>query len=179
MSFQLSFVALLAIFIGLHRFRAWSENQPERTRIRRLGILYCLVSVSAMTGTAPIVGAHFNQVSLGALVSNLLVVPRLGSAAVILGLTSATLLFIHTGLTSLVVSCAGVVVWAGVRLVEIIARWPYAAISVLTPTFLELILFYSPLVTLIFLSQLGSPVFKRVLLSGLLSAILFDSVYWP
>ena len=177
-SFQLSFVAVLAIFIGLHRFRAWSENQAERTRMSRWGILYCLVSVSAMIGTAPIVGAHFNQVSLVGLVSNLLVVPLLGSAAVVLGLASAALLFIHTGLATLVVSCAGVVVWAGMWLVETIAAWPYAAISVVTLTFLELVLFYSLLVTLIFLSQLQSPVFKKVLLSGLLSTILLDGVYW-
>ena len=99
-SFQLSFVAVLAIFLGLYRFRTWRENRDKgregdpsqwRQRLLRRAGLYCLVTLSATVGTLPLVATHFHIVSLLGLLANLLVVPLLGSVPVVLGLTSAAL----------------------------------------------------------------------------------------
>lgn len=150
-SFQLSFLSVLAIFLGMARFSGWwaqlSERRllrlrPRREWILRWGANYIAVSVWALLGTAPATAAHFNQVALAGLFANMLVVPLLGSAAVILGLVAAGLVFLHTGLAKLVLFCAGLVTRAGTWLVEWIGTWPYAALYVVTPTFLELILLY-------------------------------------
>ena len=102
-SFQLSFVAVLAIFLGLHRFRTWRENRDEtregdpsqwRQRLLRRAGLYFLVTLSATVGTFPLVATHFHIVSLLGLLANVLVVPLLGSVSVVLGLTAATLAYL-------------------------------------------------------------------------------------
>ena len=99
-SFQLSFVAVLAIFLGLYRFRIWGDNRdkgregdPSQWRqqfLRRTG-LYGLVTLSATVGTLPLVATHFHIVSLLGLLANLLAVHLLVSVPVVLGLTSAAL----------------------------------------------------------------------------------------
>ena len=186
-SFQLSFVAVLAIFLGLHRFQAWWDNRdetravhlsPQRRRLRRWATLYGLVSLSATVGTLPLVATHFHTVPLVGFLANLLLVPFLGSAAVVLGLAAAALVFIHAGAATLVVWCAGVVVSFGVWMVETIAALPFTAVHFVTPTLFELILFYTLCVSLLFFSYIQPPGLRRVFFSCLFSLILFDSLYW-
>ena len=99
-SFQLSFMAVLAIFLGLYRFRTWRENRDTaqegdpsqwRPRLLRRAGLYGLVTLSATVGTLPLVATHFHIVSLLGLLANLLAVHLLVSVPVVLGLTSAAL----------------------------------------------------------------------------------------
>ena len=158
-SFQLSFVAVLAIFLGLHRFQTWRDNRDKtrdgdpsqwRQQIRRWAGLYCLITLSATVGTLPLVATYFHTVPLVGFAANLLVVPFLGSAAVVLGLVATALVFIHTGAATLVVWCAGAVVSLGVWVVEAIAVLPFAAVHFVTPTLFELILFYTLCVSLLF-----------------------------
>ena len=186
-SFQLSFVAVLAIFLGLHRFQSWWDNRDEtqavylslwRRRLRRWAILYGLVSLSATVGTLPLVAAHFHTVPLVGFVANLLLVPFLGSAAVVLGLAAAALVFIHTGAATLVVWCAGAVVSAGVWMVEAIAALPFAAVHFVTLTLFELILFYTFCVSLLFYLRLQPSGLRRVFFSCLFGLMLCDGLYW-
>ena len=186
-SFQLSFVAVLAIFLGLHRFRAWWDNRDEtravhpspwRRRLRRWAILYGLVSLSATVGTLPLVATYFHIVPLLGFAANLLVVPFLGSAAVVLGLVATALVFLHMGAATLVVWCAGAVVSLGVWMVEAIAVLPFAAVHFVTPTLFELILFYTLCVSLLFFSHFQPPWLRRVFFSCLFSLVLCDGLYW-
>ena len=187
LSFQLSFIAVLAIFLGLRHYRNWWDNRDEaqetnispwQRRLRRWAIMYCLVSVSAMIGTMPIVATHFHTLSLVGFLANVLVVPLLGSVAVVLGLASAALLFIHTAIAALVVWCAGGVVSIGVWLVDAIAAWPYAAVHVVTPTLFELILFYALCISLLFYTHIR-PIRSRIIFfSCLFGLILCDGSYW-
>src|SRR6185369_12223594 len=108
-----------------------------------------------LLGTAPATAAHFNQITVAGLFANLLVVPLLGSLSVIIGLVAAALVFVHGGLASLTLTCAGLVTRVGVWLVMRLGTWPYAALTVVTPTLLELILFYGLLGCL--LLQVSSP----------------------
>ena len=186
-SFQLSFVAVLAILLGLHRFQTWRDNRDKardvapsqwRQRLWRWAGLYCLVTLSATVGTLPLVATYFHIVPLLGFAANLLVVPFLGSAAVVLGLVTTALVFIHTGAATLVVYCAGVVVSLGMWVVEAIAVLPFAAVHFVTPTFFELILFYTLCVSLLFFSYIQPSRLRRVFFSCLFSLVLCDGLYW-
>ncbi len=186
-SFQLSFVAVLAIFLGLHRFQSWWDNRDEtravalspwRRRFRRRAGLYCLVTLSATVGTLPLVATHFHTVPLVGFAANLLVVPFLGSAAVVLGLATAALVFIHTGAATLVVWCAGAVVSLGVGMVEAIAALPFTAVHFVTLTLFELLLFYTLCVSLLFYTRLQPSGLRRIFFSCLFSLLLCDGLYW-
>ncbi len=187
-SFQLSFLSVLSILLGMECFSAWWARLSERRLLRlrprrewllRWGATYVAVSMCALLGTAPATAAHFNQVALAGLFANLLVVPLLGSAAVILGLVAAGLVFLHTGLATLVLFCAGLVTRVGTWLVEWIGAWPYAAPHVVTPTLLELGLLYSLLACLFLHSAIRIPPSAiRYVLPLLLVALLVDSAVW-
>ena len=186
-SFQLSFVAVLAIFLGLRRFRIWRDNRDEvrdvapsqwRHRLRRWAGLYCLVTLSATVGTLPLVATHFHTVPLVGFVANLLLVPFLGSAAVVLGLVTAALVFIHTGVATLVVWSAGAVVSLGVWMVEAIAALPFAAVHFVALTLFELVLFYTFCVSLLFFPRLQPSGLRRVFFSCLFGLMLCDGLYW-
>ena len=150
-SFQLSFVSMLVIFLGMARFSVWWELlserhlfqlRPWRGRVLRWGAAYLALSAFAIIGTAPITAAHFNQVAIAGLFANLIVIPLLGSAAVILGLASAALSFVHEGGATLVLFWAGFVIQAATWIVEWISAWPHAAFHIVTPTLFELLLLY-------------------------------------
>jgi competence protein ComEC len=189
-SFQLSFLSVLAILLGMERFACWwaewSERRllnlrPRRERVLRWSATYIAVSVWALLGTAPATAAHFNQITLAGLFANLLVVPLLGSVAVIVGLIAAGLIFLHTGLAAILLFCAGIVTRVGIGLVAWIGAWPYAALTVVTPTLLELVLLYGLFACLFlqvssFKSQV--PNAPRYLLLALLAVLFTDATFW-
>ena len=201
-SFQLSFVSVLAIFAGLSRFSVWWEKFSDRQlfqlrpqqgqekislttglhegRYQRLlfrwGVTYCVVSGCAIVGTAPITAAHFNQIAIAGFVANLVIIPLLGSAAVLLGLATAVLVFVHEGLASLLVLGAGVVAQVAGWIVNVISAWPYAAFDVVTPSLFELVLIYGIGACLFLGLQSSTPV--RYVLPVLFSVLLADCAYW-
>jgi competence protein ComEC len=150
-SFQLSFLSVLSIVLGMRQFTAWRERRstlhPALRQSWNERLPYWLaasfvVSLCALLGTAPLTAFHFNQVAVVGVLANLLVIPLLGSGAVLLGLLAATTLFLHSGLAALILFCAGFVTQIGVWLTQTIGAWSWAAFSVVTPTLLELFLFY-------------------------------------
>ena len=201
-SFQLSFVSILVIFVGMARFNVWWEKlsdrlllqlRPQREWLLRWSATYVLVSSCAIIGTAPITAAHFNQIAIAGLFANLFVVPLLGSATVILGLAAAGLLFVHAGLASLIVGGAGMIIHLATWLVEGISAWSYASFRVVTPTFFELILIYGLFACLRLHFAPARPSLKptpsltpnpqsltpiQYLLPALLVLFLADCTYW-
>lgn len=209
-SFQLSFAAVLAILLGLHRFRAGREPAEEteawwqqgwaRRLVRPLS-LFCVVSLSAMAGSLPLVAVHFHIVSFVGLLANLLVVPLLGSGVivpglvaagivsvlsrhdvrnivVVLGSVAAALLVVNVWAAAVLVKLAGWIVQMMVWLVETLAAFPYAATYVVTPTPFEIVLFYGLCVTLLFFSRITPPALRKTLLVCLVGAVLIDGGYW-
>ena len=184
-SFQLSFAAVLGILLGLHRFRAGQEpageTEMERRWVGRLVRplrLFCVVSLSAMAGSLPLVAVHFHIVSFVGLLANLLIVPLLGSGVIIPGLAAAALLYVNAWAAALLVKLAGWIIWAMVRLVETLAAFPYAATYVVSPTPFEVALFYGLCVTLLFFPHINPPALRKTVLACLLGAILVDGGYW-
>ena len=169
-SFQLSFVAVLAIFLGLYRFRAWRENRDKgregdpsqwRQRLLRRAGLYYLVTLSATVGTLPLVATHFHIVSLLGLLANLLVVPLLGSVSVVLGLTSAALL----GLTS-----------AALARLFVNPRFPFRAAFVLGLASAALVFLY-PRAAVWLVSGAGAAVSLGVWMVEAIAALPFAAVH--
>ena len=184
-SFQLSFVAVLAIFAGLSRLSGWWEKfsadrlfqlQPWPGRVWRWGLLSGAVSGCAILGTAPITAAHFNQVAVAGFVTNLVIIPLLGSVAVIAGLAAAGLLFVHEGLAHLLALAAGGVVQVSAWIVEVIGAWPYAAFDVVTPNLFELAVIYGMGACLFLGFRSSQPV--RYTLLVLCAVLLADCAYW-
>jgi competence protein ComEC len=159
-SFQLSFVAVWALARATQRFRAWWPDFAERhllrlrsdwwARLSRPLLLSLIVSVSAVAATGPLTALHFNQISLIAPLANLVVVPVLGSGAVMLGLVAAFCEPILPDLAQLFVRLAGSCVALGLWLVEAIASIPWAAMRVATPSILQIALTYLLLVILLY-----------------------------
>ena len=87
--FQLSFVSVLAIVLGMRRYEAWWRSYRERTklfprRMQRLAQIaagvggYVAVSFWALAGTAALTAYHFNQFSTVGIIANAVVVPIMG-----------------------------------------------------------------------------------------------------
>ena len=94
-SFQLSFVAVLAIVLGMRRvttwWNAWEEARLVRLRgphwrLLRWFVLSQAVTVCALLGTAPLTAWHFNRLSFVAVVANAFAIPLLGFLPVSIGL---------------------------------------------------------------------------------------------
>lgn len=182
-SFQLSFVAVLGLLYGMERFWPWWKHWEERRLLRLRGwrarlwrplAVYMMVSVSALAATTPLTALHFNQVCLAAPLANAVVVPLLGSAAVALGLLAAMAYAVSQPLAQLFTMIAGPCVWLGVWLVELFARWPWAAVRVVTPTVLELAIVYAALWMLVRMSGRA----RIVGIAGLTVVALGDGAWW-
>lgn len=183
-SFQLSFVAVLGLVLGLERFWPWWKRWEEArlvrlrrgwvARLARPVAVYVVVSLSALAATMPLTALHFNQISLVALVANAVVLPLLGSAAVILGLVAAMSYLVWQPLAQFCLQLAVPVVWLGVRLVELCAAIPYAAVHVVTPTALELMLTYGGLLAMVRLFGRA----RRLALTAVAIVALGDAAWW-
>ncbi len=182
-SFQLSFIAVLAIVLGMRRVTAWWDDWEERHLIRlrsprwravRWLVLYEAVTVCAVLGTAPLAAWHFNRVSLIALFANALVVPLLGIVPVSAGLLAILTLPWSPHCAAALFAIAGAFAALADRLVAFCAALPGAALNVVTPSLLELTLLYGLLAALL----IPRPAARRA--AAALCALLLcaDVSYW-
>ena len=142
-SFQLSFTAVLAIVYGLAKtgvVQAAAAEPGHPVRKRLVG--FVLVSVLAVAGTTPIVLFHFNQTSVVGVAANLFLVPLVGFVVVPLGLAVAAM-----GLLFEAIAMHGF--WLCIKIlhlamlgVDFFSSLPFAAIKTVTPSLLEIALYY-------------------------------------
>jgi competence protein ComEC len=175
-SFQLSFAAVLAIVYGLEKMR--SDRERTQVPINRMGqrlITFLLVSALAIAGTAPVVMFYFNQTSVVGIAANLFLIPLIGFLAVPLGLLSAFIsLFFE--------SAAGLGFWLCIQiihlaliLVDFFSALSFAAVNTVTPTLLEIGLYYVICWALLSLRE------KRVapwVLAATMIVLAGDVLYW-
>lgn len=146
-SFQLSFVSVLAIALVLRRRTLdRSSGRPglDGGNPRLLGWLKdgMWIGGGATLATLPIVAYHFNQIAWLGLGANLIVVPLAGFVVVPVGLGSAVWLLL-TGSEALplaLINQGGLDLMAGV--VEALARLPGAEWHVASPTIPAIACFY-------------------------------------
>lgn len=138
-SFQLSFLAVWCIALGLEW---WAKQTPENPEAQPLGwkrslrsktAALLVTSIAAGVGTAPLVAYHFNQTNWVGAVSNPIVIPLAGALVVPLGLASGlaaaasdspALPFAHVNALALDVL---------IRVVDFFAAWPLSIVRVAAP----------------------------------------------
>src|SRR5579883_2853693 len=135
-SFQLSFVSVLAIVLGARRLPA---TRGWRGRL----VAALAASPSALVGTAPLTAFHFHQVSVAGLVANPLAIPLFGSVVVGLGLGGALVEPLAPGVATRLFAAAGLALRPGLALVSALGRPAWAAVDVPIPNPLELGLLYA------------------------------------
>lgn len=142
-SFQLSFIAVISIIYGLSGSSAvWSKTDGFLSNFRARIVLYCFTSLLAILGTFPITVYYFNQVSIIGLISNMILIPLVGFIVVPLGLLSACMSFLNLSLASLVLSLGAMALDLALNCVVIFGDIPHAHIKLVTPTLLEIGIFY-------------------------------------
>ena len=148
-SFQLSFAAVFAILYGFAQIR---RRDPEAAppvapgvavRLARSLGLFFLVSVFATAGTLPLILHYFNMVSFIGLLANCVVVPLMGYVAVLAGLIGAFLVPFSDSAAILCFKLAGGVLSASIAAVRQMSDLPFAAARTVSPSILEMVLFYA------------------------------------
>ena len=142
-SFQLSFAAVFWIVCGLHQphlKRALDALKPHPLWGRLFSLV--VVSLLAVLGTLPLVMHYFNQLSLVGPLANVVLVPLMGLAAVPLGLGGIALLpMTHTG-ALVFLNLSAMAVAAGLCVIDTVARLPFAALTTVTPSMVEIAAYY-------------------------------------
>jgi competence protein ComEC len=183
-SFQLSFVSVLAILYLTPRFTYYLSSIHDLTteylpsvskKIGRYFGFLVLVSIAATIGTGPITAYHFNRVLLLGFIPNIVVVPIIDFLTIPLCLFIALTIFISPSLASILLGLDSVIVSFVVDLVELFTYLPGVSFWVITPTLLEMVLFYLLVVFLFNINRL-----KR---AGYITLVLFvliagDYSYW-
>ena len=134
--FQLSFLAVLAIFLLMPLFDVWVSQRWQQEHPLAAVVWGCvIISIAAQIGTAPLVAYHFGRFSCYFLLTNLMVIP-------------AAYLILFGSLLMLLVPIAGVsaaVLWVVEMLNKVLgvmAQLPGATIEGLQPSVLQMVLVY-------------------------------------
>jgi competence protein ComEC len=174
-SFQLSFVAVFAILYVLEHLPFVSKlKRRPRTVLKRL-VLFLLVSAAAILGTLPIVLYYFNQTSLIGILTNCVMVPLIGFVVVPLGLLAVLFLPVVPTAALLIMKGAAAILEGGLALAFFFSKWPFAAVRTVTPTLIEIGLYYALAWTLFNFHRTRR---ARPLLIGLAIVLLADVGYW-
>ncbi len=177
-SFQLSFLSVLCIALGMEWWKARLVADPSdrpptwKTRLSSKIVLLIVTSVAAGVGTAPLVAHHFNQVNWVGLVSNSIIIPLAGAFVVPLGLLSGVAAAIGDTTTLPLASLNVFALDVLLRTVEGFAAWPSAILYVAAPPMAAIAVGYLVLAAL--LDRRLTP-WKRGLAGG---ALVFLVVPW-
>jgi competence protein ComEC len=184
-SFQLSFLAVLAIIWGLSAVRGWWPERQRgaealssgRTRVRlRPVFLYLAVPVLASLGTGPVIAYHFGYFSLIGFVANPILVPAVGFGLVPLGFLVAFLSLIAQSLTAPFLALAGPLLSSVVWLVRFFAHLPMSSVSLPTPNVFEVGLIYLLIASLLFVARPKLGAFLLVV--GVVGAMATGAYWW-
>lgn len=146
-SFQLTFAAVFAIVYTFDRLHAKpaaasSDAKGRAARMRRGLLAFLGVSLLATWGTLPLAMYYFNNVSFVGLMANCIAVPLIGYLAVSAGLTGALLAALSAPAAVACFQISGFMVSQSLSILEWMAGLPGAAVRTVSPTSLEIALFY-------------------------------------
>jgi competence protein ComEC len=176
-SFQLSFTAVLAILTGLSMMPGpvLEPDSPWLGRLLRRLVLFVWVSLLAVGGTLPLVLYYFNQVSIAGPVVNLMVVPLVGMVIIPAGLAGVAAAAINASLAAFLWHIAAM----GMDGVRMIVQWsaqlPWASVQTVTPSGLEICLYYVLAAVLLGWKRFPRP---RTALAIVLILGILDAGYW-
>jgi competence protein ComEC len=146
-SFQLSFTAVLVIVLGVSPMRPLLQKEQGITAtLVAKGLAFMAVTLLATVGTAPLVMAYFNQVSLIGIVVNVIAIPLVGFLAVPLGLLAVFLQLFSMGAASACLRLSHWFLGKAILVIDFFSGLPFAALETIIPSLVEIILFYLVLV---------------------------------
>ena len=142
-SFQLSFTAVIVIVLGMSLMRPILEKAKGiKATLTNKGVAFMAVTLFATMGTAPLVMAYFNQVSLIGVVVNIVAIPLVGFLAVPLGLLAVLIQVFSTGAASAFLQLSYWVLEKAILIIDFFSGLPVAALETITPSLVEISLFY-------------------------------------
>jgi len=182
-SFQLSFSAVISIVWGLHHFPLTAKERFNGRwgAVTRWCLGFMSVSLYAIVGTLPLALYYFNQISLIGVVSNLVFIPLIGFGVVPLGLLSALIFMIFPWLGSLGFAVAGMLLSLAISWAGWAASWPFAAVKTVSPSLIEICLYYAILGLVPMLLRPVSPIRRRLAVAACMvciMAVFADVYYW-
>jgi competence protein ComEC len=189
-SFQLSFLSVLAILYLIPRFtdcllalKIWPEKAPEAgpSRWKKKALAYLgaslLTSAAAILGTGPLVVFYFNRISLVGFLSNLFLVPLMGFANTLLSLLTSLFVFISHPLAQVLMAVNVSLVNISLALVDFFSRLPGASKRVTTPTIPEVFLFFSMLILAANIKRWRRSLYGLIGLAAVFAGVQVSSYY--
>ena len=146
-SFQLSFMSVLAIIYIVPRFSNFSfpslANLPVWwQKIIRHIFLSILVCIAATLGTIPLIVFYFNRVSAITIIANLIAVPLLGTIALIFSMAFILCAFFSPVIAGFFIKISSFFVQISVYAIDYLASLPWSAFSFTKPNITEIVMFY-------------------------------------
>jgi competence protein ComEC len=143
--------------------------------LRRRFLTFVWISALAILGTFPLVLHYFNQVSVAGLATNLIVVPLVGLVIVPAGLLGAVFVALSPALGHLFWHLAGWGAELVCRTIHQVASWPWASVQTITPSTVEIMLYYLLCGLALFWRRLP---YRAVAAVVVLSLCFLDMGYW-
>jgi competence protein ComEC len=123
------------------RFGAKDIFEIASTLISKV-LAFMAVTLFATLGTAPLVMAYFNQVSLIGLVVNVVAIPLVGFLVVPLGLLSVFIQVLSTDVASICLQLSHWILDKAISVIDFFSGLPFAAVKTFTPSLVEIGLYY-------------------------------------
>ena len=187
-SFQLSFLAVLAILYLIPRLREfippsqdWSSRLPEArpSPWKRKLVLYLgaslLTTAAAILGTGPVSAFYFNRISLVGFLANLVLVPLMGLGNTLLSLLTALFVFLLQPLAKALLALNVLILDVSLAMVDLFSRFPLASRRVTTPILTEILLLYGMIVFAANLKRWKRSVYGFALCAGIFVGL---QMYW-
>jgi competence protein ComEC len=156
LSFQLSFLCVLGMMYLLPRWLAplktWLSKDQAPIAWSRRGLLWgteALAATGAATlATLPLVAASFNLIPTYSVLVNLVVIPLFGTVTLSLGLGALLVWPFSPGLAEFLLTLARYPMALGFKAIAWGADWPGGALTIPTPTPLQIAAYYLVLICL-------------------------------
>lgn len=150
-SFQLSFAAVCAIALFIPRIRPYwrtKSPQPSRsfhfgTKVNRWVLASLVISVAAMSGTAPLLLYYFNRISLLSPISTLFVAPLLCFWTLPLGLFALFMLPLFPQLAQYFLQAGAWGLTGTVQLIKFLAGFEFVDFWLPTPSIPEIFCYFT------------------------------------
>jgi competence protein ComEC len=146
-SFQLSFIAVLALIYILPRFSDLSLKQLERLpswgqSIIRYIYLSAIVCVAVTIGTLPLIIYYSNRASFITIIANLISVPLLGTLVLTISMFFILSAFFSPVVAGYCIKLASFFVQISVTIINKLAALPWSSFNCTTPNIVEITVFY-------------------------------------
>lgn len=174
-SFQLSFAAVFSILFVMRNLPKAPAPRTPASKFIKKSALFLLVSTTAVLGTLPVALFYFNQVSLIGPFTNCVMIPIVGFLVLPLGLLAVLFLPISETIALFVMKGAALALEGALQLAELFARIPCAAMVVVTPSLLEMALYYTFFGMLF---RFRATNWAKIGLCVVVLAVLVDVAYW-